>query len=116
MQTSVAKTNTRYAAGPSFHAVIHFIPTLEEECDIRNDLKGVSKETRQLCDLLTDSRSGIPVYVVRPELVTSTDDSSVSIFEGHSFEPDVFLSQKSHVQQKEQIQFTISIIAMQCVA
>ena len=30
------------------------------------------------------------MYVVRPELITSTDDSTVYIFEGHSSKPDVF--------------------------
>ncbi len=99
IQTSVAKINTQYAAEHSFQgsirylfviAVTHFIPAFEEECDIRMELKGVSKEMRELYDLIRDSHDGIPVYVVRPELVTSTDDSTVYIFEGHSSEPDVF--------------------------
>ena len=99
MQTSIAKTSTRYAAERSIRgsisylfviAVTHFIPAFEEECDIRKELKGMSKETRQLYDLITDSRGGIPVYVVRPELITSTDDSTVYIFLGHSSKPDVF--------------------------
>jgi hypothetical protein len=98
-QTSIAKTSTRYAAECSFRgsisylfviAVTHFIHAFEEECDIRKELKGVSKETRQLYDLITDSRGGIPVYVVGPELITSTDDSTVYIFEGHSPKTDVF--------------------------
>jgi hypothetical protein len=71
-------------------AATHFIPAFEEEYDMRKDLKGVSNETRQLYDLITDSHGGIPVYIVRPELVTSTDDRIVYIFEGHSSEPDIF--------------------------
>jgi len=99
MQTSIAKTSTQYAAECSFQrsisylfviAVTHFIPAFEEECDIRKELKGMSKETRQLCDLITDSHGGIPVYVIRPELITSTDNSTVFIFECHSSKPDVF--------------------------
>ena len=37
-----------------------------------------------------DSHGGIPRYVVRPELITSTDDSTVYISEGHSSKPGVF--------------------------
>jgi len=70
-------------------AVAHFIPVFEDECDISKELKGVSKETRQLYNLTTDSRGGIPVYVVRTDLITSTADSTVNIFEGHSSKPDV---------------------------
>jgi hypothetical protein len=50
----------------------------------------VSKETRQLYDLVTDLRGGVPVLPVHPEFITSTDDSTLYIFEGHSSEPDVF--------------------------
>ena len=91
-QTSVAKTSTPYAADCSFGGSIsylfviaftHFIPAFEEECDIRKELKGMSKETRQLYDLIMDSHGDIPGYVVRPELITSTDDSTVYIFKGH---------------------------------
>jgi hypothetical protein len=56
-QTSVAKKSTQYAAKRSFRGSISYlfiiavtcvISAFEEECDIRKELKGVSKETRQL--------------------------------------------------------------------
>ena len=71
-------------------AVTRFIPAFEEECDIRKELKGMSNETRQLYDLIMGSRGGVPVYVVRPELITPMDDSTVYIFRGCSSKPDVF--------------------------
>jgi len=70
-------------------AVANFIPAFEEEND-EKELKSVSNKTRQLYDLMMDSHCGIPVYVVRLELVTSTDDSTVYIIKGHSCKPDVF--------------------------
>jgi hypothetical protein len=85
-QTSVANTSTQCAAERSFQgsisyllviAVTHFIPAFEEERDIRKELKGVSKETRQLYDLIMGSQGGVPVHVVRPELIISTDNSTV---------------------------------------
>ena len=42
-------------------AVTQFIPAFEEECDIRKELKGASKETRQLYDLITGSHGGVPL-------------------------------------------------------
>ena len=50
--SSVSKTNTRYAAERSFRASVsllmviaatHFIPVFDEDHDIRNELKSVSK-------------------------------------------------------------------------
>ena len=78
-QSSIAKTNTRFAAEHSIRGAIsnvmliantHFIEMDEEDVDIRRELKEVPLETRMLYDLITDSRNGVPVVPIKPELIT----------------------------------------------
>ncbi len=98
-QSSIAKTNTRFAAEHSFRGAIsnvmliantHFIEMDEEDVDVRRELKEVPVETRMFYNLITDSRNGVPVVPVKPELITSTDDSTVFIFCGSNNKPDEF--------------------------
>ncbi len=74
-QSSIAKTNTWFAAEYSIRDAInnvmlitntHFIE-MDEDVDVRRELKEVPLETRMLYDLITDSRNGIPVFPVKPE-------------------------------------------------
>jgi hypothetical protein len=89
-QTSFRKTNNRYTAENSIIAstcllsqiaATHFIPIPEEDLDIRQELKDQSAGVRELYDMVTDSL-GVPVYPVRRELITSTDDTTEYIFDG----------------------------------
>jgi hypothetical protein len=98
-QSSIAKTNTWFAAEHSFRGAIsnvmliantHFIEMDEEDVDVRRELKEVPVETRMFYNLITDSRNGVPVVPVKPELITSTDDSTVFIFCGSNNQPDEF--------------------------
>jgi hypothetical protein len=57
----------------------HFVEVDEEDSDV---------ETRELYNLIIDSHgSGVPI---RPELITSTDDSTVFIFCGSSTKKEAF--------------------------
>ncbi len=47
-------------------------------------------ETRELYDLITDSRGGVPVVLIRPELIISINDSTVFIFYGSTTKNDEF--------------------------
>ena len=98
-QTSISKTNTRFAAEHSIRGAVnnvilaantHFVEVDEEDIDIRNELKEVMPETRELYDLITDSRGGISIVLIRPELITSMDDSTVFIFYGSPMKKDDF--------------------------
>jgi hypothetical protein len=94
-QTSISKTNTRHSIRGVVNNVIfvantHFVEVDEEDIDIRNELKEVMPETRELYDLITDSRGGIPAVLIRPALITSTDDSTVFIFCGSITKKDEF--------------------------
>ena len=98
-QSSIAKTNTRFAAEHSIRGAIsnvmliantHFIEMDEEDVDVRRELKEVPLETRMLYDLITDSQNGVPVVPIKPELITLTDDSTVFIFCGSTNKPDEF--------------------------
>ena len=62
----------------------------EEDIDIRNELKAVMPETRELYDLIMDLCGGIPVFPIRPELINSTDNSTVFIFCGSTTKKDEF--------------------------
>ena len=88
-QSSIAKTNTWFAAEHSFRGAIsnvllvtntHFIDMDEEDFSVRRDLKEVPLKTRMLYNLITDSWNGIPVVPVKPELITLTNDSTVFMF------------------------------------
>lgn len=90
-QTTVNKTNTRFASENSFRAsvcllmliaVTHFIEIPEEDFDVRTELKNLPADTRQLYDLVTDALGGIPVDPIEPSLNNSTDDTTQYIFEG----------------------------------
>jgi len=62
------------------------------------ELKEVTLKMRMLYDLIIDSWSGVHVVPVKPELITSTDDSTVFIFCGSTNKPDEFhLEQRNHV-------------------
>ena len=98
-QTSISKTNTRFAAEHSIRGAVnnvilvantYFVEVDEEDIDIRNELKEVMPQTRELYDLITDSCGGVPVVPIRPELITSTDDSTVFIFCGSTTKNDEF--------------------------
>jgi len=74
-QSSIAKTNTRFAAEHSIRGAIsnvmliantHFIEMDEEDVDVRRDLKEVPLETRMTYYLITDSRNGVPVVPIKP--------------------------------------------------
>ena len=63
-QSSIAKTNTRFAAEHSIRGAIsnvmliantHFIEMDEEDVNVRRELKEVPLETRMLYDLITVS-------------------------------------------------------------
>ena len=98
-QSSIVKTNTRFAAEHSVRGAVsnvmliahtHFVEVDQEDFDVRRELKEVPRETRMLYDLITDSRNGVPVVPVKPELITSTDDSTVFIFCGSVNKQDEF--------------------------
>jgi hypothetical protein len=57
----------------------HFVEVDEEDIDIRNELKEVTPETRELYDLIIGSRGRVPVVPIRPDLIISMDDSTVFI-------------------------------------
>jgi hypothetical protein len=72
-QSSISKTNTRFAAEHSIRGAVnnvilaantHFVEVDEEDIDIRNELKEVMPETRELYDLITDSRGGISIVLI----------------------------------------------------
>ncbi len=78
-QSSIAKTNTRFAAEHSIRGAIsnviliantNFIEMDEEDVDIRKELKEVPLETIMLYDLITDSQNGVPLVPIKPELIT----------------------------------------------
>ncbi len=71
-------------------ACAHFVEMDEENFDVGKELKEVPPETKKLYDLITDSWSGVPLVCVKPELTTSTDDSSVFIFCGSAKKQDEF--------------------------
>ena len=85
-QSAIAKTNTWFAAEHSIRGAIsnvilititHFIEMDEEDIDMRRELKEVPSKTRMLYDLITDSWNGVPIVPIIPELIISTDDSTV---------------------------------------
>ena len=88
-QTSISKTNTRFAAEHSIRGAVnnviliantHFVKIDKEDIDIRNELIAVMPETRELYDLITVSCGRVPVVLIRPELITSMVDSTVFNF------------------------------------
>ena len=98
-QTSISKTDTRFAAEHSIRGAVnnvilvattHFVEIDEEDIDIRNELNEMMPETRERYDFITDSCGGVPVVPIRPELITSTDDSTVFIFCGSTTKKDEF--------------------------
>ena len=98
-QSFIAKTNTGFAAEHSIWGAIsnvmliantNFIEMDEEDVDVRRELMEGPLETRMLYDLITDSQNGVPVVPIKPELITSTDDSTVFIFCGSANKPDEF--------------------------
>ena len=97
-QSSIAKTNTWFAAEHSIRGAIsnmmfantHFIEMDEEDVNVRRELKEVPLETRMLYDLITDSQNGVHVVPIKSELIILTDDSTVFIFCGSTNKPDEF--------------------------
>ena len=98
-QSSIAKTNTRFAAEYSFMGAInnlmlithtHFIEMDEEDVSVRRELKEVPLKTRMLYNLITDSWNDAPVVPVKPELITLTDESTVFMFCSSTNTPDEF--------------------------
>ena len=78
-ESSIVKTNTQFAAEHSVRGAVsnviliaqtHFVEADQEDFDVRRELKEVPRETRMLYDLITDSRNGVPVVPVKPELIT----------------------------------------------
>ncbi len=108
-QSSIAKTNTQFAAEHSVRGTFsnvmliahtHYVEMDEEDFDVKKELKEVPPETRMLYDLITDSQSGVPVVPVNCQIRTynSTDDSTVFIFGGSAKKQDEFrLVTKKHV-------------------
>ena len=87
----------------------HFVEVDEEDINIRNELKEVMPETRELYDLITDSRGGVPIVLIRPELIISMDDSTVFIFYGSTTKKDdIHLITKKSCLNKEQMLFILS--------
>ena len=55
----------------------YFVEVDEEDIDIRNESQRSDARDN---DFIMDSCGGVPVVPIRPELITSTDDSTVFIF------------------------------------
>jgi hypothetical protein len=89
-QSYISKSNTRYAAENSIQgsiatlgviAATHFISVEEVDTDIHANMKLLPTTTRKLYYKVTDFL-GTAVYLVKPYLLYSTDDTTEYIFKG----------------------------------
>jgi len=53
-------------------------------------LRRLPEDTQLLYDLVTNACNGIPMFPVRPELITSTDESTQYIFDGQRAHKEKF--------------------------
>ncbi len=83
-QSSISKSNTRYAAENSIRgsitilgvvATTHFITVVEEDADICAEMKSMPAATHTLYNMVTDF-FGASVYPVEPYLLYLTDDTT----------------------------------------
>ena len=108
-KSCIMKITTRNAAkhslcGPicnlALIAYTHFIPVLNEDPDLRAELKMLPKSTQRLVDAVSASW-GTHVVPVCPELIISTDDNTEYIFEGtKDVAPKFVLTTKSSITKK----------------
>ena len=87
----------------------HVVEVDEEDIDIRNELKEMMPKTRELYDLITDSCGGVPVVWIRPEFITSTDDSTVFNFCGSTAKKDEFhlVTKEYHLNSKQRNKYCL---------
>ncbi len=50
----------------------------EEDFDVRREMTKLPLDIRILYDLIVESKNGVPVVHIKPELITSTADSTGS--------------------------------------
>jgi hypothetical protein len=88
-QTSTVKTTTTFAAENYIYACIsnlalisstHFIPVQNEDSDIRTKIKLLPESSKMLLDMVS-AVWDTSVYLILPELIISTDDTTEYIFE-----------------------------------
>ncbi len=98
-QTSTVKTTTTFAAENYIYACIsnlalisstHFIPVQNEDSDIRTKIKLLPESSKMLLDMVS-AVWDTSVYLILPELIISTDDTTEYIFE---WEPKFVLATK----------------------
>jgi hypothetical protein len=89
-QTISQKTLTRFAAKNSVCALIsnlalvsstHFILVSSNDSNLLKEIKSLSEPTEMFLNCVSDAW-GTSVFSVLPELIVSTDDKRVYIFEG----------------------------------
>ncbi|KAL7552482.1 hypothetical protein ACHAWF_015738 [Thalassiosira exigua] len=107
-KSTVAKTNTRFAAENSLRGSVsnvaligstHCIPVEKPDPDIAAELKTLPHATRMMVELVSHAW-GCNVYPVRPEYIFSTDDTTEYIFEGTaSKKPRFVLVSKSTIRK-----------------
>ena len=82
---AIPKTSTRITAENSSRGSIsnvflvastHFVEVTEYDKEITKQIRNLPDDTRLLYDLVTDGCTGVPMFPVWPELITSTDEST----------------------------------------
>lgn len=95
--SSIKKSLTRFAAEHSIRgsvlnaaimAAFHFITVDTEDLEIRNEIKRLDPEIGILYNLASKALGDLPVRPVKPELIFSTDDTTVFIYEGKQNKKD----------------------------
>eukprot|EP00984_Skeletonema_dohrnii_P032677 scaffold27202_cov108-Skeletonema_dohrnii-CCMP3373.AAC.2 len=91
VQKTTSKTETRSVAEKSERGSISNVGVVGysqfevmdgEDHDMIKDLEKASFRTRALYELMRRARGGAPIWVVRPDLLFSTDDTTAYIFDG----------------------------------
>ena len=89
--TTAPKTNARYTAENSLRSALtllyvvattHFIVLETEDHDIRNIMKDMSPNDRELYDLVSDAYGNRPIFPLHPHLMFSSDDKTQYTFKG----------------------------------
>ena len=97
-KTTGAKTQTCYVAeislisAMSFMLVVastHFVLDIEEDIQVRQDMREASTGVKQLYNIVVDYYN-LPVFPIKPQYIFSSDDTVVYTYEGKRKDSDEF--------------------------